>query len=393
MSTKVLIVDDSALMRKKIAELINARGNFAIEFARNGIEAITLNQQFQPDVITLDINMPEMDGLTALAQIMVDRPVPVVMVSSLTEKGALATFEALALGAVDFIPKPDGTISLSIEKIGDELIEKLTAATRAKIAQVAKPNRLASNQSASAAQRATRVTSSDPVTSTSSHATTTPRTPRKAIVQRSSDDAPEGLVLIGVSTGGPGTLEIILRSLSEDFPFPILVAQHMPAAFTGPFAQRMNSICPLHVVEVSQPTPIKRGGVYIGKGGGDMVVATRGGNLYALPKPESSLYRWHPSVELLGRSALEHCNAEHLIGVMLTGMGNDGADAFNEIYCQGGRTIAESEDSAVVFGMPKELIDCGGASVVLPAEKIARQLCEWATREESNYGIRQTSSN
>nr|WP_324258233.1 chemotaxis-specific protein-glutamate methyltransferase CheB [Cellvibrio fontiphilus] len=390
MSTKVLIVDDSALMRKKIAELINARGNFAIEFARNGIEAINLNQRFQPDVITLDINMPEMDGLTALAQIMVERPVPVVMVSSLTEKGALATFEALALGAVDFIPKPDGTISLSIEKIGDELIEKLTAATRAKISQVAKPNRLASNRSDSTAPRTTRVIPSNFVTSTSSHAATAKH---KVIAPRSSDETPEGLVLIGVSTGGPGTLEIILRNLSDDFPFPILVAQHMPAAFTGPFAQRMNSICPLHVVEVAQPTPIKKGGVYIGRGGGDMVITTRAGNLYALPKPESPLYRWHPSVELLGRSALEHCNAEHLIGVMLTGMGNDGADAFNEIYRQGGRTIAESEESAVVFGMPKELIDCGGASIVLPATKIAQQLCEWAAPDEGNYGIRQTSSN
>lgn len=389
MSTKVLIVDDSALMRKKIAELISARGNFAIEFAKNGIEAIRLNQQFEPDVITLDINMPEMDGLTALAQIMVERPVPVVMVSSLTEKGALATFEALALGAVDFIPKPDGTISLSIEKIGDELIEKLTAATRAKISQVAQPNRLASNRADNTAPRTTQKNPQRNVASTSPTAVTAPR---NAVATRMSDDTPEGLVLIGVSTGGPGTLEIILRNLSDDFPFPILVAQHMPAAFTGPFAQRMNSICPLHVVEVEQPTPIKKGGVYIGKGGGDMVVTTRGGNLYALPKPESSQYRWHPSVELLGRSALEHCNAEHLVGVMLTGMGNDGADAFSEIYRQGGRTIAESEESAVVFGMPKELIDCGGAGLVLPADKIAQQLRHWAANSGEKYGVRQAST-
>jgi two-component system chemotaxis response regulator CheB len=382
MSTKVLIVDDSALMRKKIAELISARGSFDIEFAKNGVEAIELNQRFLPDVITLDINMPEMDGLTALSQIMLDRPVPVLMVSSLTEKGALATFEALALGAVDFIPKPDGTISLSIEKIGDELIEKLNAAIRAKISRVKGRSykRVAEPKIGSAhATPASRPTAASPHIG-------------KAVVPRHSNEAPDGLVLIGVSTGGPSTLEIILSNLTDDFPFPILVAQHMPVAFTKPFAQRMNSICPLHVVEVAQPTPIKKGGVYIGKGGGDMVVTTRGGNLYALPKPESSLHHWHPSVELLGCSALEHCNAEHLIGVMLTGMGNDGADAFTEIYRQGGRTIAESKESAVVFGMPKELIDCGGATIVLPAKKIAQQLCQWAASSGEKYGVCQAST-
>jgi two-component system chemotaxis response regulator CheB len=184
-------------------------------------------------------------------------------------------------------------------------------------------------------------------------------------------------VVIGVSTGGPRTLECILPLLPAGFPWSVLIAQHMPASFTLPFAQRLNGICALPVVEASRPMALEPGTIYIAKGGADMQVVLRGGKPTVAPTPEHAEFLWHPSVELLGRTALEQYDATHVLGVMLTGMGNDGCEAFTKIKQQGGRTIAESEDSAVVFGMPAELIAKGGATVTLHADKIARQINSW----------------
>jgi len=354
---KLLIVDDSALMRRQLATLFEGESDFQIRQARNGQEAVVLNREFQPDVVTLDINMPEMDGITALSVIMAERPVAVVMVSSLTETGALATFEALNLGAVDYIAKPGGTISLSIGEIKEELVNKVRAAARARVKGKGSSVR-------GLAQRL-REEREKPA-------------PRPVVIRRGV--VGDGVVIIGVSTGGPRTLEDILPLLPENFPWPVLVAQHMPASFTKPFADRLNAICKLTVLEASHPMPIEPGHVYIGKGGADMVVTMRGSKLTVLPKPESREYLWHPSVELLGRSVLEHCDPSRVIGVMLTGMGYDGADAFTELKKSGGRTIAESKESAVVFGMPAELIDRGGATLVLHSEKIAAQINTWAGR-------------
>jgi len=354
---KLLIVDDSALMRRQLSTLFQEEGDFEIRLARNGNEAVDENREFQPDVITLDINMPEMDGITALSLIMADRPAPVVMVSSLTEKGAMATFEALNLGAVDYIAKPGGTISLSIGEIKNELVNKVRSAARARV----------KGKGSSAQGLVQRLRDEREKSAV-----------RPVAVRRGV--AGEGLVIIGVSTGGPRTLEDILPLLPADFPWPVLVAQHMPASFTRPFAERLNNICQLTVVEADRPMPLNPGTVYIGKGGADMVLVQRAGKLTVLAKPENSEFLWHPSVELMGRSVLEHCDPSRVVGVMLTGMGYDGADAFTEIKKRGGRTIAESEVSAVVFGMPAELIERGGASLVLPSEKIAAQINVWAGR-------------
>jgi two-component system, chemotaxis family, protein-glutamate methylesterase/glutaminase len=352
---KLLIVDDSALMRRQLTGMFQEVGGFEIRQARNGKEAVEENRNFQPDVVTLDINMPEMDGITALSLIMAERPVSVVMVSSLTEKGALATFEALNLGAVDYIAKPDGTISLSIGQIRDELIAKVRAAAGARI-------KGAASRVIGLAQRL-REEREKPI-------------PRPTVIRRGV--VGEGLVVIGVSTGGPRTLEDVLPLLPADFPWPVLVAQHMPAAFTRSFAERLDALCPLSVVEAAGPLPVSAGTIYIAKGGADMVLGQRAGKLTVIPKPESRDFLWHPSVELLGRSVLEHCDPARVVAVMLTGMGYDGADAFTEIKKRGGRTIAESKATAVVFGMPAELIDRGGASVVLPLEKVANQINRWA---------------
>jgi two-component system chemotaxis response regulator CheB len=187
-------------------------------------------------------------------------------------------------------------------------------------------------------------------------------------------------VLIGVSTGGPRTLEDILPKLPADFPWAVLVAQHMPANFTDTFARRMDSLCAMKVVEVAAPMPLAAGQVYIGRGGSDITVCDRGGRLFASPRPESPGVLWHPSVEVMVESALQHVSPQRLIGVMLTGMGNDGAAAMARLKQLGGRTIAESAETAVVFGMPQELIERQGASLVLPCTAIATQLRSWALR-------------
>jgi two-component system chemotaxis response regulator CheB len=350
---KLLIVDDSALMRRQLSALFDGEPGFMIRTARNGREAVEENRNFEPNVVTLDINMPEMDGLTALSMIMVERPVAVIMVSSLTEKGALATLEALNLGAVDYVAKPGGTISLSIDMIRASLLSKVRAAAGAKLKPLAPAARGAGVKRVSVA----------------------PPPLKSPPPKRNYGSA--GVVVIGVSTGGPRTLEAILPLLPAGFPWSVLVAQHMPASFTLPFAQRLNGICALPVVEASRPMALEPGTIYIAKGGADMQVVLRGGKPTVAPTPEHAEFLWHPSVELLGRTALEQYDATHVLGVMLTGMGNDGCDAFTKIKQQGGRTIAESEDSAVVFGMPAELIAKGGATVTLHADKIARQINSW----------------
>jgi len=355
---KLLIVDDSALMRRQLTGLFEAEGDFVIRAARNGAEAVAENREFEPDVVTLDINMPEMDGLTALSVIMVERPVPVVMISSLTEKGALATFEALNLGAVDYVVKPGGTISLSIDAIRATVVSKVRTAARAQLKPARKSARMSGPTAAPARAE-------------------TPKKPQEARPRAASPVAGQGIVVVGVSTGGPRTLECILPDLPVGFPWPVLVAQHMPASFTLPFAQRMNSLCALEVVEANAPMTLEAGVIYIAKGGADIKIVERGGRPTVIAAPENLQFLWHPSVELLGRTALEHYPAQKILGVMLTGMGNDGADSFAEIKKRGGRTISESEESAVMFGMPAELINRGGATVTLPAERIARQINSW----------------
>jgi len=364
---KILIADDSALMRKYLGEIFKAEGDFEVCIARNGVEALSLAHSFAPDVITLDVNMPEMDGITCLSRIMVECPKPVVMVSSLTSQGAEVTFEALALGAVDFIAKPDGTVSLHIDKIRAALVAKVRGAARARL-----------RQSRGLLERVR-------------HGTRTAAGPTyaPAAEQRSNGDGRKissaeagqvrGIVLIGVSTGGPGAIEDILTRLPSDFRWPIMIAQHMPESFTGVFARRMNDLCELEVVELTRPMALSPGVVYIGRGDADLLVGIRGGAPTAIPMPASSQHLWHPSVERMVASALGNFDPKRLLGVMLTGMGDDGATAMADIKSRGGRTIAEAEETAVVWGMPGELVKRGGASLVLPLPRIANQIRQWTS--------------
>ena len=373
MPGKVLVVDDSALMRRLLSAVLTQAG-WTVAAARNGREGVEQLLEWQPDVVTLDINMPEMDGLTALSLMMQARPTPIVMVSSLTEKGAQATMEALALGAVDFIAKPGGTISLSIDDIQALLPEKVRTASRIRL----RPGRPAAAMPAPV-QRAPRPALARPAPASPRTTTSAPASASPAPLRGGMGRCP-GLVLIGISTGGPRTLEDVLPQLPSDFPWPVLVAQHMPPNFTLAFAQRMDRMCALEVVEVGEPMPLEPGRIHIGRGGTDLVVVERLGRLVAQPRPESPAHPWHPSADVMVESAMRVLPASQLVGVLMTGMGFDGAQAMAELKARGGRTIAEAESSCVVFGMPSELIQRGGASVVLPSQDVARQLRTWVQR-------------
>jgi len=356
---KLLVADDSALMRKMLQSIFRDEGDFEIQLARNGAEALELVRTFDPHVVTLDVQMPEMDGLACLRQIMIESPRPVVMISALTEEGAEATLEAMDLGAIDFVVKPGATVSLEIDRLGPLLVQKVRAAANAHV------------------HRALRLTARIRHRLRGAAVSRGPdRSPRKSPAKTKAEPA-SGLVLIGTSTGGPAALDVVLPRLPPDFPWPVMVAQHMPASFTGPFAQRLDRRCDLRVVEVSKPTPLVAGTIYIGRGDADLIVATRSTGMIAMPVPGRRDYLWHPSVERMVTSALEQYEATQLVGVMMTGMGRDGAAAMTRLRKQGGRTIAEAESTAVVWGMPGELVRDGGAELVRPVEDIAATVIEW----------------
>jgi two-component system chemotaxis response regulator CheB len=346
---KLLVVDDSALVRKLLGKIFGAEGDFEIRFAVNGRDALQANAQFQPDVITLDIHMPDMGGLECLNRILIERPCPVVMVSAATAAGGEATFEALRQGAVDFVAKPVRAISLGIDELGVELVAKVRAAAAIRL----RPSlrlRERVRHNLGEVKPASR--------------------PRRA----SSAGSETGLVLVGTSTGGPPALEALLEPLPADFPWPILVAQHMPAGFTGSLARRLDGICRLRVEEVMNSTPLKPGAVYIGRGDADIIVRSGAQGLLAQSVAPQPGYPWHPSTDRLVRTAMAELNASALIGVLMTGMGNDGAEAMKDLRNAGGRSIAEAEATAVVWGMPGELVRLGGADWILPLPEIAPRL-------------------
>jgi two-component system chemotaxis response regulator CheB len=348
---RLLVVDDSALSRKLVGQVFSAQGDFEVRFARNGLEALDALKDFTPDVVTLDVHMPQMDGLACLDRIMVEHPCPVVMVSSATADGAETTLEALRLGAVDFSAKPDGTLSLAMDAWGPDLVAKVRGAAGAKLrSSLRLKDRVRHRIGGGEIRRAPR-TGNQPVAASG-----------------------DGLVLVGTSTGGPPALEALLEPLPANFPWPILVAQHMPASFTGPLAQRLDKLSALTVVEVLKPTLLEAGCAYVGRGDADLVVSKRPAGLVAMAAPPLPAYPWRPSVDRLVRSAMDHLPASQLIGILMTGMGNDGAEAMTALRAAGGRVIAEAEETAVVWGMPGELVKAGGADWVTPLTGISSRL-------------------
>jgi two-component system chemotaxis response regulator CheB len=355
---KVLVVDDSALVRKLFSAVLAEDADFEVQVARNGLDALAQLETFQPDVITLDVQMPQMDGLQCLDRIMVQRPCPVVMVSTVTAAGAAAALEALRLGAVDFVPKPSGAVSLGMQEFGPTLKEKVRTAAAARLSA---SHRLRERVQFKIGGATVKRRRTQPRAQTTEELDTLPATG-------------DGLVLVGTSTGGPPALEALLAPLPSAFPWPLLVAQHMPAGFTGPLAKRLAGMCALDVLEVTGPMRLDPGCAYIGRGDADLVVSKRPSGLVAMSVPSNPDYPWHPSADRLVRSAMQYLPASQLVGVLMTGMGDDGAAALAFLRAQGGATIAEAEETAVVWGMPGELVRLEGATYVVPLPGIAQRL-------------------
>lgn len=350
---KLLIVDDSALVRKLLGGVFATDTTFVVEFARTGAEALLKLETFNPDVVTLDVNMPGMDGLTCLDRIMLESPRPVVMVSSVTNAGADATFEAMRLGAVDVIAKPSGAVSLDIHDLAPALISKVRAAASAKVTDSRLRARI---------QQKTGMVKRMALSRDQTRATQTGAASRL----RGS-----GVVVVGVSTGGPPALEKLLADLPGDFGWPIVIAQHMPATFTGALARRLDKLCAVTVAEVDKVMRLEPNHVYVARGSADIIVSARPSGPVVMPAPPKAGYLWQPSVERLVRTAMDTFAPVQILAVMLTGMGSDGSAAMAELHRSGGQVVAESDETAVIWGMPGEVVRGGGADWVLPIGEIA----------------------
>ncbi|MGD9807465.1 MAG: chemotaxis response regulator protein-glutamate methylesterase [Deferribacterales bacterium] len=356
---KLLVVDDSAFMRKAIENMVKKDSDIVIVgTARNGVEAVQKVKDLKPDVMTLDIEMPQMDGLTALQKIMAENPLPVIMVSSLTTEGADATLKALDLGAVDFIPKDKSFASFGVMKIEDQLIAKVKG-FGAKKMFFRRPS----------ISRPSVNTSGYTLGKPSPAAPSTVTIPRPAPRVTSK----KKLVVIGTSTGGPQSLQKVIPMLPADLGVPVLIVQHMPPNFTKSLAQRLDSLSKLTVVEAQGKEQLEPNHVYIAKGGTHMKIKRVGGHLYTDVGTEPSTTLHIPSVDVTAASVAEVCGKDAL-GVIMTGMGADGMKGLQLLKLKGGSVIAQDEPSCIVYGMPRAVIDAGYQDEVVPLTEIYQRI-------------------
>lgn len=350
MAKKVLIVDDSALVRKQLSEIISIL-DFDIDFAKNGQEAVDKATSFQYDVITMDINMPIMDGIEAVKQIMQKQPTAILMVSSLTTDDASITMDALDLGAIDYIPKP-GTMNVGKNENRDEIIEKVKLLSRI-------PKRRLKRQAIRPPLRERKRVK--------------PTTNSTASTLDSKDI--EKVILIGSSTGGPGLIEQICAGLPENYKYPVCIVQHMPEQFTNAFAARLNRASLLNVHETTHNMELLPGNVYLARGGAHINFARKvSGKIVIREDKNKGDNFFHPSVNEMMLSALEVFNGSKLVGVILTGIGDDGADAMVKLKKSGAYTLGESENSATVYGMPREAYERGGVMEQLDFINILKKI-------------------
>lgn len=353
---KVLVVDDSAFMRKLISDMLDNESDIhVVGTARNGQDALKKIELFKPDLLTLDVQMPVMDGLECLEKIMaLPKPLPVIMLSSLTAQGAEDTMKALALGAVDFVQKPSGSISLDIDKVKDELLAKVRMGCRSNL----------------------RVRRSSVVRERPRETARRPVSPSPAVSpgrSKSIAGISKKLLLIGTSTGGPRALQEVLPKLPADIPANILVVQHMPAGFTLSLANRLNDLSRIKVAEAKEGDILEQGTAYLAPGGYHMVLG-RGGVLKLHQGPTVQGVR--PAYDVLLHSVAENFSGE-IVNVVMTGMGKDGTDGTLALQKLRVKTIAEDKSSCVVYGMPKSIVDKGLADKVVPVERIADEIMKF----------------
>ncbi|CAD5372346.1 fused chemotaxis regulator; protein-glutamate methylesterase in two-component regulatory system with CheA [Rubrivivax sp. A210] len=346
--TRVLVVDDSALVRGLLAEIIDRQRDMCcVGAAADPLVAREMIRNLNPDVITLDIEMPRMDGLDFLQRLMRLRPMPVVMVSTLTERGAEATLKALELGAVDFVAKPKIGVADGLRQLGDDITDKVRTAARARVHRLHAP---APAPAGSA--------------------------PAKPVAMAGLGRlSTEKIVFIGASTGGTEATREVLMGLPADFP-AVMITQHMPPGFTKSYAARLNSLCRIRVAEAVNGERVLPGHAYLAPGGFHLSVERSGANYIARVVDGEPVNRHKPSVEVLFESAARVVG-RNALGVMLTGMGGDGAKAMRAMRDAGSWNVAQDEASCVVFGMPREAIAHGAANEVLPLSQIAPKLMEW----------------
>jgi two-component system chemotaxis response regulator CheB len=338
------VADDSALMRQTLKRIIAGSGDFdLVGLARDGEDAVAKARELRPDVVSMDINMPKLDGVTALQMILQDKICPVVMLSSLTQQGSATTFECLELGAFDFVAKPDGTVSANLGVVGDELLSKLKAAASRGIV-----DRLQRNRERRKPYQPPSRTRFENVTR------------KRAVV-------------IGISTGGPATLQEVLPQIPVDVPASLFLVQHMPPAFIASFAKRLDDHCALKVVEARSGMPVEQSVCYVAPGGMHLCLHRKMTGQVVIRTPTTPATLFVPSVGVMMSSVLNIYGPD-TIGVLMTGIGDDGADAMVAIKEAGGHTIAESEETAVVYGMPREAVERGGACVIAPSHQVAGEI-------------------
>ena len=345
--TRVIVVDDSALVRGLLSEIINRQPDMTcIGAAADPIVAREMIRNLNPDVITLDVEMPRMDGIDFLARLMRLRPMPVVMVSTLTERGADVTLKALELGAVDFVAKPKIGVSDGLRQLGADITEKIRTAAKARVHRLTAP-------------------------------AVAPGTPpaRPAAMAGLGRLSTEKIIFLGASTGGTEATREVLVGLPADFP-AVMITQHMPPGFTKSYANRLNGLCRIRVAEATDGERVLPGHAYIAPGGYHMSVERSGANYIARVQDGDPVNRHKPSVEVLFDSAARLVG-RNALGVMLTGMGGDGARAMRGMRDAGSYNLVQDEASCVVFGMPREAIAHGAANEVLPLHQIAPRLIEW----------------
>jgi len=366
-------------MRRSLTKIIEEDPELSVAgIARDGEDAVAKARDLKPDVITMDINMPGLDGITALQYIMVDKIAPVIMVSSLTQEGATATFQAMALGAFDYVAKPGGTVSTNIEAVARELQAKIKAAAKSGTL-----NRLL-RKGGRGETSLKDERDNEPARSVKERVANIKKERKSGLresigssvnvhTDRSSDLPAFKAVALGISTGGPKTLYDVLPLLPEDLNAAVIVVQHMPANFISSFAKRIDDNCKMRCFEVEAGMEIEPGNIYVGKGGYHFTLYRKLSKKIVVRTPTKPEHAFMPSVDVMMRSVLE-VFGKQTIGVLMTGMGDDGADSMVEITRAGCTTIAESQESAIVFGMPREAIERGGAKIVVPSWDVAAQI-------------------
>ena len=353
---KVLVVDDSALARRVITDALERDPEITVVGnANNGKTAVFKSFTLDPDVITMDIEMPIMNGLEALREIIRVNPKPVIMMSVLTQYGAEVTFKALEYGAVDFVPKPSSVLSMSPEELSAQLVAKVKAVAKSVIR--IRPSRFENEKESSDNKDSFRY-----------------EAPLK--MDSLSKGGKSGkLVGIGASTGGPSALMKVFSSLPDNFPAPVLVVQHMPEGFTKAFAERLNSSSSLEVKEAEDMDKVLPGCGYIAPGHSHIILERRSGEFLIRLSKSEKVSGHRPSIDVMLSSIAENYTSE-LIGVIMTGMGRDGAEGISKIRQKGGYTVAQDEETSVVYGMNRVAVELGGVVDKVPLEQISKKIVE-----------------